>query len=171
MSTRRKGLRGPSLSSRARHLAFGLSFSLLATIGCQPSQADTVRATRAQSLAAELLDAVSNSKTGDRLIMAEVLSGDWSRFAVFPAYSSNEAAHQTLGFPFDIERTPSQSDDSIDVIVLATDVAVVQWFTVSESEVSFGVDSTPLTLDKSDSVFEVSITSLGDRILTPISTT
>ena len=60
-----------------------------------------------RALAGKLESAVDSAGAGKVVSLNEMLPGDWTRLVVFPAYTSNLVARETLGFDFDIEATPS----------------------------------------------------------------
>ncbi len=120
---------------------------------------------RDQALGSTLEKAVASASPGATINMGLILPGDWTRLVVFPAYTPNLIARETLGFDFDIESTPSQSQDGVNVVVLATDTSVVTWFIAQRDRIDFDVGSQPLVFQRSNTVFRLVHNEFGDPLL------
>jgi len=124
-----------------------------------------INATRDDALAGTVTEAVNGLSPGETLDFSSLVAGDWSRITVFPAYQTNKIARATLGFDFDIESTPSQSDDRTNVIVFSGDRGILRWFVVDRSRVNFGVESSPIVIPRTEAALQLSTDPYGDPIL------
>ena len=122
-------------------------------------------ATRDDNLGVTFQETVTQVAVGDPLHFVDVYGGEWSRAAIFPAYTTNERAKEVLGFDFDVEAAPSQDQDRSFVVVFANDARVVKWFSILPSEIGFGDLTQPVTADRLAAVATLRVDSSGDRVL------
>ena len=110
------------------------------------------------SLRASLIDAVRSTSDGQTLDLTGPLGGSWDRVALFPPYARNADARDVLGFPFDVEASPTANDDYGTVFVLAKDRQLVGWFVLPWSDVGTGSWSTsPRVISASQAKFVVQV--------------
>lgn len=142
-------------------LALPIAVGATVLVGCGTGHED-------RALAGKLESIVTSASADESIDLAELFPGSWTRLIVFPAYTPNVVARETLGFDFDIEATPSQSQDGDNLVVLATETAVTAWCVVGKGQANFGVESQPLVFNRADAVFRIGVDTFGDPALVPV---
>lgn len=70
--------------------------------------------------------------------LSEVVKGSWTHVCTFPPYTSNEVSSEKLGFDWKLEEKSAVFiDDSVTLLVFATESEVVKYFEVSRGDVDF----------------------------------
>ena len=110
----------------------GILGGALLLIGCGPTNPPEDVQARDQ-----LIAAVKSSRVGDEIDLTAVIDDQWDRLVVLPPYATNDDAADVLGFPFNVEESPTSVDDSGSVFVFAEGDAVAVWFTPYWRDVSF----------------------------------
>ena len=141
------------------HLVSVIMFFLVAWVagGCTlsaPPENETLRAS--------LIGAVNGAKSGEVIDLTNSLGTSWDRVAFMPPYSTNADARDALGFPFDIEASPTYADDNGTVVVLAKDQRLVGWFVLYWRDVDNSMTA-PTVVPASDAKMIVTVSPDGYR--------
>lgn len=87
------------------------------------------------NVAARQLDLSTHA---EQINFDEMVGGSWERVCIFEPYSVNEVAQKQLGFQWGLESKSTISyNDSISLLVFASDRQVIDYYEVSRGVVDF----------------------------------